>query len=57
MIPTTPLDQLDTEQLRNLAARLLKHVEVLDKEVLHQKTRNQQLIRIRPANSPSELQH
>ena len=44
MIPTTPLDQLDTEQLRSLAARLLKHVEVLDKEVLHQKTRNQQLI-------------
>jgi Transposase and inactivated derivatives len=44
MIPTTPLDQLDTEQLRSLAARLLQHVEVLDKEVLHQKTRNQQLI-------------
>ena len=40
MIPTTPLDQLNTEQLRRLAARLLQHVEVLDKEVLHQKTRN-----------------
>lgn len=51
MIPTPPLDQLDTEQLRSLAAQLLKRVEhldtqlaSLDKEVLHQKTRNQQLI-------------
>lgn len=51
MIPTPLLDQLDTEQLRSLAARLLKRVEhldtqlaSLDKEVLHQKTRNQQLI-------------
>jgi transposase len=50
MIPTPPLDQLDTEQLRSLAAQLLKHVEhldtrlaSLDKEVLHHKTRNQQL--------------
>ena len=51
MIPTPPLDQLDTKQLRSLAAQLLKRVEhldtqlaSLDKEVLHQKTRNQQLI-------------
>lgn len=44
MIPTTPLDQLDTEQMLSLAARLLQHVEVLDKEVLHQNTRNQQLV-------------
>ena len=51
MIPTTPLDQLDTEQLRSLAAQLLKRVEhldtqlaSLDKEVQHQRTRNQQLI-------------
>lgn len=44
MIPTTPLDQLDTEQLRSLAAQLLQHVERLDKEVLYQKARNQQLI-------------
>ncbi|MQT50329.1 IS66 family transposase, partial [Pseudomonas helleri] len=51
MIPTPPLDKLDTEQLRSLAAQLLTHVEhldtqlaSLDKEVLHQKTRNQQLI-------------
>ena len=51
MIPTPPLDQLDTEQLRSLATQLLKRVEhldtqlaSLDKEVLHQKTRNQQLI-------------
>ena len=51
MIPTTPLDQLDTEQLLSLAEQLLKHVEhldtrlaSLDKEVPHQKTRNQQLI-------------
>ena len=50
MIPP-PLDQLDTEQLRSLAAQLLKRVEhldtrlaSLDKEVLHQKIRNQQLI-------------
>ncbi|MQT61412.1 IS66 family transposase, partial [Pseudomonas sp. FSL R10-0399] len=51
MIPTPRLDQLDTEQLRSLAAQLLTRVEhldtqlaSLDKEVLHQKTRNQQLI-------------
>jgi transposase len=44
MIPTPPLDQLDIEQLRSLAAQLLQHVERLDKEVLHQKNRNQQLI-------------
>ncbi|RON91296.1 hypothetical protein [Pseudomonas fluorescens] len=51
MIPTTPLDQLDTEQLRSLAVQLLKRVEHLDtqlaslgKEVLPQKPRNQQLI-------------
>lgn len=44
MIPTTPLDQIDTEQLRSLATQLFQHVEVLDKEVLHQKTRNQELI-------------
>lgn len=51
MTPTSPLDQLNTEQLRSLAAQLLQHVEHLDqqvavlaKEVLHHKTRNQQLI-------------
>ena len=51
MTPTTSLDQLNTEQLRSLAAQLLQHVEHLDqqvavlgKEVLHHKTRNQQLI-------------
>lgn len=43
MIPTPPLNQLDTEQLRSLAAQLLQHLERLDKEVLHHKTRNQQL--------------
>jgi transposase len=43
MTLTPPLDQLDTEQLRSLAAQLLQHVEHLDKEVLHHKTRNQQL--------------
>ncbi|WP_434559381.1 IS66 family transposase [Pseudomonas sp. R1-6] len=50
MTPTPPLDQLTTEQLRSLAAQLLQHVEhldsrlaSLDKEVLHHKTRNQQL--------------
>ena len=51
MTPTNSLDQLNTEQLRNLAEQLLQHVEHLDqqvavlgKEVLHQKTRNQQFI-------------
>ena len=44
MTPTYALDQLDTEQLRSLAVQLLQHVERLDKEVLHHKTRNQQLI-------------
>ena len=44
MKPTTSLDQLNTEQLRNLAAQLLQNIERLDKEVLHNKTRNQQLI-------------
>lgn len=44
MSPTTPLDQLDAEQLRSLVTQLLQHVERLDKEVLHQKTSNQQLI-------------
>ena len=44
MTPTTSLDQLNTEQLRNLAAQLLQNIERLDKEVLHNKTRNQQLI-------------
>ncbi|MBM5461585.1 hypothetical protein H8F21_28960 [Pseudomonas sp. P66] len=50
MISTHPLNQLDTEQMRSLAATLLCHVERLDtrlanlsKEVLHHKTRNQQL--------------
>lgn len=43
MTPTPPLDQLDTEQLRSLAAQLLQHVEHLDKELRHHKTRNQQL--------------
>lgn len=43
MTPTPPLDQLNTEQLRSLAAQLLQHVEHLDKEVRHHKTRNQQL--------------
>jgi len=50
MTLTPPLDQLDTEQLRSLAAQLLQHVEhldtrlaSLDKEVLHHETRNQQL--------------
>ena len=50
MIPTIPIDQIDTEQLRSLAEQLLKHVEhldtrlaSLDKEVLHHKIRNQQL--------------
>ena len=44
MTPTTSLDQLNTEQLRSLAAQLLQNIERLDKEVLHHKTRNQQLI-------------
>ena len=50
MTPTTSLDQLNTEQLRSLAAQLFQHVEHLDKrvtvlgkEVLHHKIRNQQL--------------
>ncbi|MCF6763254.1 transposase [Pseudomonas fragi] len=44
MTPITSLDQLNTEQLRSLAAQLLQNIERLDKEVLHQKNRNQQLI-------------
>ena len=44
MTPTTSLDQLNTEQLCSLAAQLLQNIERLDKEVLHHKTRNQQLI-------------
>ena len=44
MTPITSLDQLNTEQLRSLAAQLLQNIERLDKEVLHHKTRNQQLI-------------
>ena len=44
MTPSTSLDQLNTEQLRSLAAQLLQNIERLDKEVLHHKTRNQQLI-------------
>ena len=44
MTPTTSLDQLNTEQLRSLAAQLLQNIERLDKEVLYHKTRNQQLI-------------
>ncbi len=42
--PTTSLDQLNTEQLRSLTAQLLQNIERLDKEVLHHKARNQQLI-------------
>ena len=44
MTPTTSLDQLNTEQLCSLAAQLLQNIERLDKEVLHHKTLNQQLI-------------
>jgi len=33
MTPTTSLDQLNTEQLRSLAAQLLQHVEHLDQKV------------------------
>lgn len=31
MTPAYPLDPIDSEQLRNLAAQLLQHVELLDK--------------------------
>ena len=44
MTPITSLDQLNTEQLRCLAAQLLQNIERLDKDVLHHKTRNQQPI-------------
>lgn len=44
MIPTRSDDPLDTDQLHSLPAQLLQHVEQFNKEVLHHKTRNQQLI-------------
>ena len=44
MTPTTSLEQLNTEQLCSFAAQLLRNIERLDKEVLHHKTLNQQLI-------------
>jgi hypothetical protein len=51
MTSATSLDQLDTTQLRRLAVQLLSRVDSLDqqvasldKEVLHHKTHNQQLI-------------
>ena len=43
MNPNIPLNPLDIEQPRSLAARLFQNVEVLDKGVLHQKNYNQQL--------------
>jgi transposase len=43
MTSATALDQLNAEQLRALAAQLMKHVESLDKQVHHFKTVNEQL--------------
>lgn len=54
-MPTTYLDQLDTEQLHGLAALLLQHIERLDSEMLHREPSNQQLTpRNRPVKKPIE---